>query len=64
MKTYEDKKQITNNQLIEVQFEKLIENPIEEINRIYSLFNLGSPDTQKILQLLEKNKQLQEQKNL
>jgi hypothetical protein len=64
MKNYDNQKQITNNQLIEVQFEKLIENPIDEINRIYSLFNLGSPDTQKILQLLEKNKQLREQKNL
>lgn len=62
IKKFKDQKHKIQNRLIEIEFEKLIENPIEEISKIYSIYNLGIPDIQNIERLIEKNNQMRNQK--
>jgi hypothetical protein len=62
IKKFNDQKHKVHNRLIEIEFEKLIKNPIEEISKIYSIYNLGTPDIQNIERLIEKNNQLKYQK--
>jgi hypothetical protein len=62
IKKFNDQKHKVHNSLIEIEFEKLIKNPIEEISKIYSIYDLGTPDIQNIERLIEKNNQLKYQK--
>jgi hypothetical protein len=62
IKKFNDQKHKVHNRLIEIEFEKLIKNPIEEISKIYSIYDLGTPDIQNIERLIEKNNQLKYQK--
>jgi len=62
IKKFNDQKHKVHNRLIEIEFEKLIKNPIEEISKIYSIYDLGTPDIQNIERLIEKNNQSKYQK--
>lgn len=62
IKKFNDQKHQVHNRLIEIEFEKLIKNPIEEISKIYSIYDLGTPDIQNIERLIHKNNQMRNQK--
>ena len=62
IKKFNDQKHKVHNRLIEIEFEKLIKNPIEEISKIYSIYDLGTPDIQNIERLIHKNNQMRNQK--
>ena len=62
IKKFNDQKHKAHNRVIEIEFEKLIKNPIEEISKIYSIYDLGTPDIHNIERLIEKNNHLKYQK--
>jgi hypothetical protein len=61
IKKFNDQKHQVHNRLNEIEFEKLIKNPIEEISKIYSIYDLGTPDIQNIERLIHKNNQMRNQ---
>jgi hypothetical protein len=62
IKKFNNQKHKVHNRLIEIEFEKLIKNPIEEISKINSIYDLGTPNIQNIERLIHKNNQMRNQK--